>query len=64
MAIADTANLVVRLSLDDKISGKLKGISSSLKGMQGGFRQVGTGIGQVAGGLTTLATRAAAHRCA
>jgi TP901 family phage tail tape measure protein len=59
MALADTAKLIVALTLDDKFSGPLRNAQGQLKGMQGGLRQMGRGVGQISGGLNTLATRGA-----
>lgn len=58
MALADVANLIVRLSLDDQFSGKLRSAQGSLGRMQTGFSQIGRGVGQVASGFDRLATRA------
>lgn len=59
MVLADTANLVVRMTLDDKVSASLRGIDTRLKGMSGGFAQMNRGVGQLGSGLATLGTRAA-----
>lgn len=59
MALADTAELVVALTLRDRLSGGLRNLNGQLKGMQGGLRDVSRGIGQVGSGLDRIATRGA-----
>jgi len=59
LALADTANLVVQLRLDDKFSGGLGRINSQLSQLQAGAGQVGKGMGQIGTGLARVGTIAA-----
>lgn len=54
MALADQAELAVRLSLDDRFSGQLGRAASSLGKFQAGVSRAGRGVGQLAGGLVRV----------
>jgi len=52
MALADTAQLAVKLTLDDRaFSGPLKRVQSNLGGLSKSFGKIGTGVGKVGAGL-------------
>lgn len=55
MAVADTANLIVNLRLDDKFSGPLRNANRSLSGFQQSAFTLGKGIGQVGAGVGKIA---------
>jgi TP901 family phage tail tape measure protein len=57
--MADIAELIVALRLQDGVSGGLGRLNGQLRGMGAGFSQVGRGLGQVGGGLDRIATRGA-----
>jgi TP901 family phage tail tape measure protein len=57
--MADIAELIVALRLQDGVSGGLGRLNTQLRGMDAGFAQMGRGFGQVGRGLDTLATRGA-----
>ena len=58
MAIADTAQLAVQLTLDDrKFSGPLSRVQRNLGGLQKNFGQVGRGVGQLSTGLARAGIR-------
>jgi TP901 family phage tail tape measure protein len=59
MALADTANLIVALRLDDQFTGPLRRAQGQVSGFGRGFSQMSRGVGQVASGFDRLATRAA-----
>ena len=57
--MADIAELIVALRLQDGVSSGLGNLNRQLSGMSGGLSQVNRGIGQVAGGLDRALTRGA-----
>jgi TP901 family phage tail tape measure protein len=57
--MADIAELIVALRLQDGVSGGLGRLNGQLRGMGTGFSQVGRGLGQVGTGLDRIATRGA-----
>lgn len=59
MALADTANLIVQLRLDDKLSGPLGRVNSQLRGLGAGVGQVGRGVNQLGTGAFRVAERGA-----
>jgi len=59
LALADTANLIVTLRLDDKLSAPLGRIDASLSRFQSGALQTGKGIGQIGLGLARAGAIAA-----
>lgn len=56
MALGETADLAVRLSLDDRFSRGIRGAQRSLSGLEGSIRRVGRGTGQLATGLARIGT--------
>lgn len=60
MAVAETARLIAELSLDDKLSPKVKTALGSVNKLETGLARVGKGAGQVSAGLATAGTRIAA----
>jgi TP901 family phage tail tape measure protein len=57
--MADIAELIVALKLQDGVSSGLGRLNGQLRGMGTGFSQVGRGLGQVGTGLDRIATRGA-----
>lgn len=57
MAVADTARLIAELSLDDKLSPKVKTALGSVNKLESGLSRIGRGAGQVSAGLTRAGTR-------
>jgi hypothetical protein len=57
--MADIAELIVALKLQDGVSSGLGRLNGQLRGMGTGFGQVGRGLGQVGTGLDRIATRGA-----
>ena len=57
--MADIAELIVALKLQDGVSSGLGRLNGQLRGMKTGFSQVGTGLKQVGTGLDRIATRGA-----
>lgn len=51
MAFADTAQLAVHLTLDDKFSRQIRTAGSSLNKFEGSVKRVGKGVGQVGAGF-------------
>ena len=66
MAVADTANLIVSLKLDDRFSGPLRGINRQLDtftrnaSLRGGLGQIGQGLGKGVRNAALLAAPAVA----
>jgi len=52
MALAETAELAVRISLKDNVSGGIRGLQKNLGGLNRSLAQTGRGVGQIGAGLT------------
>jgi TP901 family phage tail tape measure protein len=59
VALAETAELIVALALDDNLSGPLSRVSGNLTRFAGGLSQVRKGAGELAGGLLKVGEVAA-----
>jgi TP901 family phage tail tape measure protein len=60
VAVADTARLIAELSLDDKLSPKVKKALGSVDRLESGISRIGRGAGQMSAGLARAGTRVAA----
>jgi TP901 family phage tail tape measure protein len=60
VAVADTARLIAELSLDDKLSPKVKKALGSVDRLESGIGRIGRGAGQMSAGLARAGTRIAA----